>query len=385
MSELLERSPFDVGMERKIVIIADWLPPDFGAVGQYMQMRARALAERGHLVTLVGLSSVAASVKQESIGSGQLTEVRLAAGAVPRGSLAARLLWTIWTNLRLVFGAFSRLRAADGILFTGSPPFLIHLLVPLKLFWKGKLVYRITDFHPECLIAAQPTPSRLLLALLALTNFWRRRIGGFEVLGRDQWRRLRDTGIPESRIALVRDGSPVSFTEGEQGAPLPPELAGSCVLLYSGNYGVAHEVETVARGYRLHHKQGSGRVVLWLSAAGAGSEELSRRFAAEGLPFFKSAPVPLERLSSLLLSPDAHLVTLKDNFVGFVMPSKIYACLESKKPLIFVGSADSDVDLLTREASIPYWRVSCGDPEGLAAALEQLADRRSKSLQPLPA
>jgi hypothetical protein len=125
--------------------------------------------------------------------------------------------------------------------------------------------------------------------------------------------------------------------------------------------------------------------VLWLSAAGAGSEELSRRFAAEGLPFFKSAPVPLERLSSLLLSPDAHLVTLKDNFVGFVMPSKIYACLESKKPLIFVGSADSDVDLLTREASIPYWRVSCGDPEGLAAALEQLADRRSKSLQPLPA
>ena len=186
MSELLERSPFDVGTERKIVIIADWLPPDFGAVGQYMQMRARALAERGHVVTLIGLSSTAASVRRDSIGSGHLTEVRLAAGAVPRGSLAARLLWTIWTNLRLVFGSLGRLRAADGILFTGSPPFLIHLLVPLKLLWKGKLVYRITDFHPECLIAAQQTPSRPLLALLALTNFWRRRVGGFEVLGRDQ-------------------------------------------------------------------------------------------------------------------------------------------------------------------------------------------------------
>ncbi len=379
MSELLERSPFDPASERKIVIIADWLPPDFGAVGQYMQMRARALAERGHAVTLVGLSSTAASVKQETIGSGSLTEVRLAAGAVPRGSLVARLLWTIWTNLRLVFSAFGRLRAANGILFTGSPPFLIHLLVPLKPLWKGKLVYRITDFHPECLIAAQRTPSRLLVALLALTNFWRRRIGGFEVLGRDQWRRLRDTGIPENRIVLVRDGSPVSFREGQAAAPLPVDLAGGCVLLYSGNYGVAHEVETVAEGYRQHHREGSGRVRLWLSAAGAGTEELARRFAAEGLPFHRSVPVSLDRLPSLLLAPDAHLVTLKDNFVGFVMPSKIYACVESQKPLIFVGSAESDVDLLAREAIIPYWRVPCGNSAGFAAALEQLADGKSKS------
>jgi hypothetical protein len=216
---------------------------------------------------------------------------------------------------------------------------------------------------------------------LALTNFWRRRVGGFEVLGRDQLRRLRDTGIPDSRIALVRDGSPVTFAEGQAHAPLPADLAGACVLLYSGNYGVAHEVETVAEGYRQHHREGSGRVRLWLSAAGAGTEKLARRFTAEGLPFHRSPPVPLERLSSLLLAPDAHLVTLRDSFVGYVMPSKIYACIASRKPIIFVGSADSDVDLVTREALVPYWRIPCGNPAGFAAALEQLADRKSSSLQ----
>ena len=36
MSDLLEQSPFDPVSERRVVIIADWLPPDFGAVGQYM-------------------------------------------------------------------------------------------------------------------------------------------------------------------------------------------------------------------------------------------------------------------------------------------------------------------------------------------------------------
>jgi hypothetical protein len=374
VSDLLEQSPFDPRSEPRIVIVADWLPPDFGAVGQYMLMRARWLAERGHDVTLIGLTSGEGARIQSSIGAGRLTEVRLAAKAVPRGSLLKRLVWTVGTDVRLVMTAFSRLRRADGILFTGSPPFLIHLLAPLRPLLGGRLIYRITDFHPECLIAAQDQPSRLLMGLLAITNFWRRRIDGFEVLGEDQRRRLRDAGIPEQHIVLVRDGSPVSFADDTKGDPPPADLAGHCILLYSGNYGIAHEVETFAEGYRWHHTAGSGRVRLWLSASGAGAEELAQRFTAWKVPFHKSGTVPLERLPGLLRTPDAHLITLKDGFVGFVMPSKIYACLASRKALIFVGSSDSDVDLLARASGLPYWRISCGDWRGLSVALESLAD-----------
>jgi len=151
------------------------------------------------------------------------------------------------------------------------------------------------------------------------------------------------------------------------------------VLLYSGNYGIAHEVETFVEGYRLHHREGTGRARLWLSATGTGAEEVAGRLTALGLPFHRSKPVPLERLAGLLKAPDAHLVVLKDSFVGFVMPSKIYACLGSRKPLIFVGSADSDVDLLGQKSGVPYWRVSCGDPKGLSVALEMLADRSVRS------
>ena len=71
MADLLTRSPFDVARERRLVIIADWIPPDFGAVGQYMQMRARALAGLGHDVTLVGLSSTENSTRHETIEIGR--------------------------------------------------------------------------------------------------------------------------------------------------------------------------------------------------------------------------------------------------------------------------------------------------------------------------
>lgn len=382
MTGLFEQSPFDPVKERRIVIIADWLPPDFGAVGQYMQMRAERLAEQGHEVTLVGLTTGAGSTVHDERGRGRLTEIRLSARPVPRGSLSGRMLWTIATNVRLILAAFGSLRAADGILFTGSPPFLIHLLVPLKLLWRGRLIYRITDFHPECLIAARDRPSRALSMLLGLTNFWRRRVDGFEVLGEDQRRRLSVTGVPAERIALVRDGSPVAFSPDAPIEPLPADLVGKCVLLYSGNYGIAHEIETLVRGYELHHRQGSGRVLLWLSATGAGAEEVARRLGNAGLPFHRSSPVPLERLAGLLRAPAAHLVTLRDAFVGYVMPSKIYACLESGRPVLFVGSADSDVDLLARSMPAGYWRVSCGDVEGFATALEALADSMSSGSGP---
>ena len=97
----------------------------------------------------------------------------------------------------------------------------------------------------------------------------------------------------------------------------------------------------------------------------------------------RRGPVALERLAGLLEAPDGHLVTLKDSFVGYVMPSKIYACIESKRPIIFCGSAESDVDLLAREA-VPrgdYWRVSCGDPAGFASALTNLGVHQLRNKQ----
>ena len=172
---------------------------------------------------------------------------------MPRGSLLARLLWTIWTNLRLVWAALGPMRAADGILFTGSPPFLIHLLVPLRFLWRGRLVYRITDFHPECLIAAQDRPSRALGVLLGPDQLLapsRRSVSRCWGKTRCAACATRPAYLRE-RIALVRDGSPVVFTEGEPTEPLPGELGDACVLLYSGNYGIAHEVETFVEGYRL--------------------------------------------------------------------------------------------------------------------------------------
>ncbi len=360
----------------RLIYVCDWLPPDFGAVGQYSLHFARDYAREGRDVTLVGLSTSRPGVEQEQHGRGRLTIVRLAGRPYDKTSWLGRMRWTLATDLRLVREVARRRCETDEILFTGAPPFLLHFLVPANLWWRRQLVYRITDFWPECLMAALERPSLLLRAFWRWTCFLRRRVDSFQALGEDQRRRLLAIGIPDERIRIKRDPSPVEIGPDTQPLQRPEELADRIVLLYSGNWGVAHDVDTFVEGYRLHHRGGTGRVGLWLNAVGAGAAEVERRLREEGLPLARSEPVPLDRLASLLVTPDAHLVTLKDAFVGYVLPSKIYGCVASGRPVLFVGSADSDVHRVASEglSALAYHRVPVGDVEGAARALEAIAD-----------
>ncbi|PYQ56621.1 MAG: hypothetical protein DMF53_25025 [Acidobacteria bacterium] len=60
----------------RLVYLCDWLPPDFGAVGQYSLLFARERAAQGDDVVLAGLSSTADSVAEERLGQGRLRIVR---------------------------------------------------------------------------------------------------------------------------------------------------------------------------------------------------------------------------------------------------------------------------------------------------------------------
>ncbi|HVS13024.1 MAG TPA: hypothetical protein VMV46_03805 [Thermoanaerobaculia bacterium] len=359
----------------RLVYLCDWLPPDFGAVGQYSVLFATERAERGEHVTLVGLSSRKSSSETVELGAGRLETIRVRAASYDRSRLLRRALWTLRTDLALLWHARGALRRADEILFTGSPPFLVHFVVPLNLLLRKRLTYRITDFHPECLIAELGRAPLPLRWFHRFTILLRRRVHAFEVLGEDQRRRLQEIGIGADRIRLRRDPSPVEVSPGLEPLPIPDELRGRVVLLYSGNFGVAHDHHTFLEGYRLHHRHGSGRVGLWLNATGAKADLLAAALARERLPFHRSALVPLVDLPRLLVTPDAHLITLRDEFVGFVLPSKIYACLESGRPVVYIGSPSSDVDLLARarRTGAGYRQIAVGDGKGVAATLEELA------------
>ena len=359
-------------MTRRLVYICDWLPPDFGAVGQYAVLFARQWAREGWAVTLVGLTSgVSSHQAAEPIGEGSIEIIRVHRQTYQKQKFVLRLVWTVVSNVLLLGAAFPGMRRADTVLFTGSPPLMVHFIAPFNLLLRKRLIYRITDFHPECLIAERGS-SFVLAFLLRLTRFWRRRVDTFEVLGVDQARRLAESGIGEDRIRLKRDPAPVTFSPGIKPQPLPSELRGGTgVILYSGNWGVAHDENTFIEAYSEYTRRSPQGLRFWLNATGAKANRVERELRARGVPMYRSSLVPLEDLPRLLLAADVHLITLRDPFVGYVLPSKIHACIESGKRILFIGSEASDVHLLTSCAlsTDRYYRVDVGDVGALVQVL----------------
>jgi hypothetical protein len=359
----------------RILILCDWLPPDFGAVGQYALAYGRELAGAGHHVTLVGLSSQRSNEIVEELRPGRLVVRRIARPIYDKTSTLRRALWTVASNLALLWRARGELRRADELQFTGSPPYLIHFVVPIARLFGVRTRYRITDFHPECSMAGYERVPAWLALIHRITVFWRHRVDTIEIIGEDQRTRLLAQGIAPERIELRRDASPVRFTPGQPAAKAPEALRGRKLLLYSGNWGVAHDADTLVQGLMRFEAQRPGMVGLWLNATGsrvnAIEDQLLGRVACA-----RTRPVPLEQLAGVLMAADIQVICLRDEFVGYVLPSKVYACIESRRPILFIGSEQSDVHLLCTAAAqagtLAYRRVAVGDAQGVGAAIDEL-------------
>jgi hypothetical protein len=359
--------------------VVDWLPPDFGAVGQYGIVFAQELARDGRRVYLIGLTSQSRNSVLNEVGDGILEITRIPAVSYDKSRLIKRLVWTFRTNARLLWEVIRRpeSRGAD-LLFTGAPPFFLYFAVLAKFIRRVRLIYRITDFYPEVVIADRGSRSPLLELLQRLTWFMRRHVDMFEVLGEDQRRILIEHGIASERIVLKRDRSPVVFSGHELPLRRPKELNGLTVLLYSGNYGVAHEVDTIVEGVIRHHQSGSGRIGVWLNATGRNVDKVEAQLRLAGVPHARSTTVPLDQLPALLITADAHLITLRSAFSGIVLPSKVYACIASGRPIIYVGPKSSDLHLLcTEQVPNAYMQVGPGDVAGFVTALERLAKQKT--------
>src|SRR5262249_14198047 len=161
-----------------------------------------------------------------SVGQGTIEVIRVHRPSYDKQRFGSRVIWTVFSNLLLLRAALGALRRAETVLFTGSPPLMLHFIAPLNALLRKRLIYRISDFFPECFIAERGRQGLVLDLLLRLTRFWRRRIDAFEVLGVDQARRLVENGIAEERIRLSRNPSPVAFTPGLAALSRPGGLRG---------------------------------------------------------------------------------------------------------------------------------------------------------------
>lgn len=366
----------------RLLFVNRFFHPDHSATSQLLSDLAFALAETGLDVEVI------TSRQRYDDPSAQLP-----ASETVRGVRVHRVWTTRLGRERLLpraldyltFYAAATLHLAarsdrDTIIIAETDPPLMSVPAALAArLRRAGLVNWTQDLFPE-IAEALGVPGVALVAPLLkfLRNLSLRQARTNVVLGESMAERLRQAGVASERIRVIPNWS---LSESEPlpiGAPNSVRtewgLDGKFVVGYSGNLGRAHDFETILDAAQRLRDRDDIRFLF--IGSGAQRPRLEQRAAELGLSNIVFRPYqPLEKLALSLAVPDVHLVSLKPEMEGLIVPSKLYAVLAAGRGVLYLGDTKGEIaKLVTKEGCGMAFAMR--DGERLAEAIAGLAKDR---------
>jgi glycosyltransferase involved in cell wall biosynthesis len=147
------------------------------------------------------------------------------------------------------------------------------------------------------------------------------------------------------------------------------------VAMYSGNLGLAHTFDEFLEAARRLRDRAD--VVFLYVGGGPRMAEVRAAKESEGLENIKILDyVPREELHLSLSTADVHLISMRPEMTGIVVPGKLYGVMAAARPALFVGPSHCEsADLVRRSGggiAVPF-----GDADGVVRALETLSRDRN--------
>lgn len=345
-------------------------PPDTGATGEGISRVARSFLEAGWSVTVIVLSSCGTGVAHED----GVKVIRIPAVS-PSKSLPLRAL-SIAVGIPLLFLRALREPPADIVVTMTDPPMQFLLGPLLRMFQGCRFIHWAHDLYPDVAVRAGVLPARGLIPGF-LDVLSRKALCSHDriiAVGRCMRDLLVSRGVSSSKIAVI----PNSWA-GAGIVPLPREqsllgelgLVDRFTVMYSGNLGRAHDFETVLSAAGILREQGDERFVFLFSGDGPGAVLLKSEVRRLGLTNVRFLPrCDDSKLSLNLASGDAHLVTMRPEMKGVVVPSKYYGVVAAGRPCLFIGPAGSEIARSLGELGNGI-RIEPGDAAALVEALRR--------------
>ena len=114
-------------------------------------------------------------------------------------------------------------------------------------------------------------------------------------------------------------------------------------LLYSGTMGRAHDFEAFLRLARVCRARSGDAVSICFAVRGNRADELRAAVAADDTNVSLVDFADEAALHRRLAAADLHLISLRDDWAGVVVPSKFFASLAVGRPVLYAGPAESEI------------------------------------------
>jgi glycosyltransferase involved in cell wall biosynthesis len=338
-----------------ILFINRVYPPDSGATGRVLEHSGRGFANAGWDVTILATAASREEVGEEERGRIRVVRVGI---LFSKKNLIARALGYALMIPALLLKAL-RLPRHDVVVTKTDPPMLVVIGPIIKATKGSRLIHWAQDLYPEVAEECGVLPKGGFLAgiLRRLSTWGIQRHDLTLAVGRCMADRLIARGIREESIRVVPNAGIEGDIEPVQhGASAFREAHGigdEFVIMYSGNMGRAHDFATVLGAARRLQERREQKI-LFLFVGEGPEEQMVRRAVSEqklgNVRFLH--PQPAKALSENLGAGDLHLVTMKEEMEGLVVPSKFYGVMAAARPTLFVGPKDSEVARMIHEHGI---------------------------------
>jgi glycosyltransferase involved in cell wall biosynthesis len=150
------------------------------------------------------------------------------------------------------------------------------------------------------------------------------------------------------------------------------KLFGECKigLLYSGNLGRAHDFQLLLELARRFRGQS---IHFCFAGRGPGMDWVQSQLNSQDSNISTAGFADESELQARLSACDIHLVSLKDNWTGTVVPSKFFGALSIGRPVLFAGADDSCISQWINEYQIG-WNVNYQNLDSVFQAVLDYSD-----------
>lgn len=336
----------------KIILANRYFYPDQSATSRMVSGLAFALARRGHEVAVIA-SRHFHDRRERTLPARETIDGvavhRLSSSGFGRPGTAGRAADYATFHLSAAAWLGRHARRGDLCVLCTDPP-LLSLSAALPLAMRGVRVANwVMDLFPETamevgMVGATGAGGRALLALRDRAHA----AGDLVICPTGSMARYLET-----RGAVGRLGSAVveHWSNGDEIRPVERGdntlrrewgIGDEFVVGYSGNFGRAHEFDTLldAAGRLAEAKD----IRFLMIGDGKQHDHVVREVARRGLDNVIFKPLqPSERLAESIGAADVHIVSLLPKLEHCIVPSKLYGILAAARPAIFVGDPQGEV------------------------------------------
>ncbi|MFO0874001.1 MAG: glycosyltransferase family 4 protein [Phycisphaerales bacterium] len=372
----------------RILLINQTYHPDVVATAQHAHDLARHMAAHGHDVDVVTSRSIygqkgAALPPRETIDGVEVH--RVGKSLFGKAGIAARIVDFGLFYVAATWRAL-RVRRPDVVICLTTPPFIALVGWLMGRLRGSRFVYWVMDLYPDLPVACGVMRPRSLPTRFfeGVNRFCLRRADRVVVLGRCMRRRVLEKFPGGSRGRTIDARRVVHIgVWSDQGEVKPIDRAGNpyrgrwnlgdrFVVMYSGNFGIGHDVDTMLGAAESLRDDEAIRFVF---VGGGKKKELVDRFVTERrLPnAVLDGYQPRESLDASLSCADVHLVSLLEGVEGIMVPCKLFGAMAAARPGIFIGHPESEIARILVEHDCGAL-VRQGDVAGLVRTIRRLAD-----------